>query len=203
MASRSDKTLQWAKGSSRSPVLCGFATAGHLIIIDKLAMTSQAGDTVSYVGLKAGFFTHIVPHDIRRGFAQDTSYMEPVKRAGRAGAAVAAELGQSAHSLEVNITEDYVGRRTNDSWTRRVAANHKDAFGLEVTDNVYKKPKWSTNDFNRMYQAAGVDPKDRKATRNLKNAKYKEHENQWKMTRSEEISRPGKFPTCQSVALSF
>jgi hypothetical protein len=45
-----------------------------------------------------------------------------------------------------------------------------------MTENVYKKPKWSRDELNRMYLAASVGPKDKKTTRKLRDMKYKEHE---------------------------
>ena len=129
MASRADKTLQWADGMGSSPVLCGFATAGHLVIRDKPAMTEQAAATVCNASPKAGFLERVIPHDIRRGSAQDSVYLVSVGRGGPATNRVAAELGQSSRSLQNGITDDYVGRRTEDSWSRRVASGYKDAFG--------------------------------------------------------------------------
>lgn len=201
IASRHDKTLQWGQGRGRSPVLCGFETAAQLVIIEKPAMTDQARATMYRASLKAGFLMPAAPHDIRRGAAQDTAYLEPAKRAGRADPAVAAELGQSARSLEMGITDSYVGRRTDDSWTRRVDAGYKDAFGTEVTDNVYKKPKWSRDQLNRMYLAEGVDPNDKKETRKLRENKYKEHEQEWRSTaKNGASSRPGQLLQFPSVA---
>ena len=58
-----------------------------------------------------------------------------------------------------------------------------------------------------MYQEAGVDPKDRKGTRNLRDAKYKEHENQWRMAaKNRQENRPGKFlpfPSDASILTSI
>ncbi len=121
-------------------MLCGFEIAAQHVIIDKPAMTGQVRDTAYHASLKAGFLKPIIPHDIRRGSAQDAAQLEPAKRAGLANAAVAAELGHSAFALKNGTTAAYVGRRTSNIWAKRVDANYQDEFGAEVTDNVYKKP---------------------------------------------------------------
>jgi hypothetical protein len=119
---------------------------------------------------------------MRRGAARDSAHLDrdPTTATGLATASVAAELGQSTRSLEVGITTAYVGTRHDDTWTRRVNAGFQDPFGLDVTSYVYKRPKWSIVELMQMYKAEGVDPSDRKATRRVRDAKYKEHERQWR-----------------------
>lgn len=192
-ASRRDKTLQWVEGRGSSPVLCAFETAAHHVIIDKPAMTDQIRFTTYTTSLKAGFLVSAIPHDMRRGAARDSAHLRQdlTAAAGLANASVAAELGQSTRSLVAGITAAYVGTRHDDTWTKRVNANFQDPFGLNVTNNVYKRPKWNTLDLNQMYKTEGVDPLDRKATRQVRDTKYKEHEQQW---RSSEKSGKNREP---------
>jgi hypothetical protein len=183
VASRRDKTLQWIKGRGSSPVLCAFETAAHHVVIDKPAMTDQIRFTTYNASLKAGFLASVIPHDIRRGAARDTAHLhiDPTAATGLASASVAAELGQSARSLELGITAAYVGTRHNDTWTRRVNTGFLDTFGLDVTNNVYQRPRWTNVEFNRIYQIEGVDPSDHKAKRRARESKHKEHERQWRI----------------------
>jgi hypothetical protein len=151
-------------------VLCAFETAAHHVIIDKPAMTDQIRFTTYGASLKAGFLEPVIPHDIRRGAVRDSAHLhrDPTAATGLATPSVVTELGQSARSLEAGITAAYVGTRHDDTWTRRVNAGFQDPFGLEVTSNVYKRPKWNTVELNQMYKTEGVDPLDLKATRQSK-----------------------------------
>jgi len=195
MASRADKTLQWTPGWGRKPILCAFATAGHLVLFDNPATPTQPLKTIYHTSLKVGFLKPVIIHDVRRGAAQDTAHLERAKLGkGNASRDVASALGHSSRSLETGITDAYVGRSTDDTWQARVDNHFVDPFGAEVTSNVYQKPKWNQNDLNRMYKAEGIDPKDRKATRNFRDKKYKEHEQLWRATAKEgQDSRPGDY----------
>lgn len=128
---------------------------------------------------------------MRRGAARDSAHLDrdPTAATGLATASVVAELGQSARSLEVGITAAYVGTRHDDTWTRRVNAGFQDPFGLDVTSNVYKRPKWNTVELMQMYKTEGVDPSGRKATRQVREMKYKGHERQWKSSEKNAESR--------------
>lgn len=194
-AARRDKTLQWADGRGSSPVLCGFETAGHLVIVDKPAMCDQIRDTVSHASLQAGILKPIIPHDIRRGPAKDTANLplDPTAATGLASAVVAAELGHTALTLQQGTTGEYVGATTVDNWTRRVSADLQDPFGPGVTSNVYKKPKITRVEWLKMCDEAGVDPKDRKATRQLREKTQKDHEQRWRSGEEDaQNPRPGK-----------
>lgn len=203
VASRRDKTLQWVKGRGSSPVLCAFETAAQHVNIDKAAMTDQLRFTMYKASLNAGFLKQTIPHDLRRGAAKDVAHLrqDPTAGTSLATASTAAELGQSARSLEPGITAAYVGSRNNDTWARRVEADFLDPFGLDVTDKVYKRPKWTQVDLVRMYKDAGIDPSDRKAMRALSDKKYKEHEQRWRSgEKNAESRRPGKFVEFASIA---
>ncbi|KAK0125600.1 hypothetical protein ONS96_009435 [Cadophora gregata f. sp. sojae] len=196
-AARNDKTIQWATGRGRSPVLCGFETAAHLVIIDKPAMVDQVRDTVARAGLLAGILKPIVPHDMRRGAAKDTANLpiDPTAPTGLASDVVAAELGQTNITLQRGVTRDYVGAATVDNWSRRVSANIQDPFGTEVTDNLYKKQRITRVEWLKKYNEAGVDPNDRKATRQLRDSFHNHLENQWRSGGGEgPSSRPALLP---------
>jgi hypothetical protein len=196
IASRGDKTLQWAEGRGSSPVLCSFETAAQHVIITKPAMTDQLRQTTLHASLKAGFLVRPIPHDIRRGAAKDVAHLPlvPTAATGLANSSVAAELGQSARSLELGITAAYVGNRNDDSWKKRVDASFQDPFGLDVTDNVYKRPRWTRVELDRIYREEGVDPSDRRATRTVRVNRYKEHQQKWRSgEKIEELHRPGKL----------
>jgi hypothetical protein len=173
----------------------GAAVAAHLVIVDKPAMVDQLRDTVYYASLLARILKPIIPHDMRRGSAKDTANLpqDPISATGLASAVVAAELGQLTISLQKGITGDYVGASTVDNWTRRVSADLQDPFGPGVTSNVYKKPKITRVQWLKMYEDAGVDPSDRKATRQLRDTTHKGHEQRWRSGDGETPSpRPGK-----------
>ncbi|KAL2075417.1 hypothetical protein VTL71DRAFT_360 [Oculimacula yallundae] len=181
-AARRDKTVQWAAGRGKSPVLCGFATAAQVVTVDKPAMVDQLRDTVYRAGLYAGVLKAIIPHDMRRGAARDTANLslDPTATTGLATQVVAAELGQSTISLQKGITRDYVGSSSVDNWSKRVNADIQDPFGSEVTSNVYKKQRVTQVEWLKRYKEAGVDPNDRKATRRVRDAAHKEIEKQWR-----------------------
>ena len=153
VASQRDKTLQWIKGGGSSPVLCAFESAAHHVVIDKPAITNQVRFTTYNASLKARFLALVILHDIRRGAARDTAhlYIDPTTATSLASASVVAELGQSARSLELGITAAYVGTRHDDTWTKRVNTGFFDTFGLDVTNNVYQRPRWTNVEFNRIY----------------------------------------------------
>lgn len=180
-AARRDKTLQWADGRGGSPVLCGFETAAHLVVTDKTATGDQIRDTVYHAGLKAGILKSIIPHDFRRGAARDTANLprDPTVASGLADAVVAAEIGHTTLSLEMGVTSEYVGPKTTDNWAKRVKANLQDPFGTSTTENAYKKLKLTHVEWLQRYKLAGVDPSNRKATRQLREKAQKEHDQQW------------------------
>lgn len=196
-AARRDKTLQWANGKGGHPVLCGFETAAHLVIVDKPAMCDQLRDTVYYASLRAGILKPIVSHDMRRGSAKDTANLpqDPTAATSLADPVVAAELGQTTISLQKGITADYVGASTVDNWLRRVRADLQDPFGPGITNKVYKKRKFTQVEWLRMYNEAGVDPSDGKATRRLRDQTHKEHEQRWRSGEENAASPkpPGKL----------
>jgi hypothetical protein len=99
----------------------------------------------------------------------------PIAAISLANSSVAAKLGQSARSLELGITATYIRNRNDDSWKKRVDASFQDPFGLDLTDNVYKRPRWTKVELDRIYKEEGVDPLDYKATRTVKVNRYKEH----------------------------
>ncbi|KFY43691.1 hypothetical protein V494_01849 [Pseudogymnoascus sp. VKM F-4513 (FW-928)] len=181
-AARRDKTIQWTDGRGGSPVLCGFETAAHLVIIDKPAMGDQVRDTVYHAGLRAGILKPIVPHDMRRGAARDVANLpqDPTAASGLATPVVAAEIGHTNLALQKGLTSEYVGFKTNDTWTRRVSANIEDPFGTGLTGNVYKKLKHTRVEWLKKYKEAGIDPSDRKATRTLREKAQAEHEQKWR-----------------------
>jgi hypothetical protein len=200
-AARRDKTLQWADGRGSSPVLCGFGAA-QLVIVDKPAMINQLRDTVHKASLLAGILKPIVPHDMRRGSAKDIANLprDPTRATGLGDSVVAAELGHSNTALQKGVTANYVGATTDDSWTRRVSADVKDLFGPGTASEAYKKPKTTRVQWGTMYNEAGVDPSDRKATRNLRNETHKQNEDQWRLGGGETQSpRPG----ASFISLSF
>ena len=194
-AARRDKTLQWADGRGSSPVLCGFETAAHLVIVDKPATVDQLRDTMYYASLRAGILKPIIPHDMRRGSAKDIANLpqDPTAATGLASSVVAAELGHTTLSLRNGTTGDYVGASTVDNWTKRVNADLQDPFGADVTSNVYKKPKINRVQWLKIYEDAGVESSDHKAMRKLRDTTYKEHEQRWRTGEGETPSpRPGK-----------
>jgi hypothetical protein len=194
-AARRDKTIQWADGRGGNPVLCGFETAAHLVIVDKPAMVDQLRDTIYSASLQAGILKPITPHDMRRGSARDTANVprDPTAATGLASSVVAAELGHTTISLHKGTTSNYVGASTVDNWTKRVSADLQDPFGPGVTSNVYKKPKITRVQWLKIYEDAGVDHSNRKATRQLRDTTHKEHEQQWRSSEGETPSpRPGK-----------
>lgn len=158
-------------------------------------MGDQLRDTMYYASLQAGILKPIIPHDMRRGAAKDTANLpqDPTAATSLASSVVAAELGQTTLSLQKGITSDYVGTSTVDNWTRRVSVDLQDPFGTGVTSNVYKKPKITQVKWLQMYEEAGVDPSDRKATRHLRDKNHKEHEQRWRSGEENAPSpRPGK-----------
>ena len=143
-------------------------------------MVNQLRNTVYKASLLAGILKPIVPHDLRRGSAKDIANLprDPTRATGLSDSVVAAELGHSNAALQKGITANYVGATTDDSWTRRVSANVKDPFGLGTASEAYKKPKITRVQWRKMYNEAGVDPSDRKATRNLRSETYKQNKDQ-------------------------
>lgn len=193
-ALRRDKTVQWADGRGRSPVLCGFGTAEHVVLIDRPGMTDQLRDTFYHAGLVAGFLKPLRPHDARRGSAFDLANLRPDPNAatGIATPIVAAGLGHGDGTLRDGITDSYVGGTTVDFWTKRVHANLDDPFRSGVTNNVYQKPRIAREDWLKEYAEAGIDSKDAKAIRNHRDAVHKRHEQEWRLLVKDETSESGK-----------
>jgi hypothetical protein len=115
MASRRDKTLQWASGREYSPVLCAFKRGGcDIINTDKAANSCQPCLIIYDASLKASLLAPVISHDIRRGAAKDTTHLRH-NPTGLATLAVAAELGQTIRALQAGITTAYVGNRNDDT----------------------------------------------------------------------------------------
>ncbi|KFY00887.1 hypothetical protein V490_01165 [Pseudogymnoascus sp. VKM F-3557] len=91
-----------------------------------------------------------------QGAAKDAAHSKHMAT-GLATPTVAAELGQSAHSLNAGITAAYVGARNEDSWTKRVNAGFGDPFGLNVTNTAYKRMKMTKDEMNKLYACMGTD----------------------------------------------
>jgi hypothetical protein len=194
-ADRRDKTLQWANGRGKSPVLCGFGTGEQLVIVDKPAMVDQLCDTVSHAGLLSGILKRILPHDLRRGSAKDIAKLpqDPTEATGLATDVVAAQLGHCNVTLSNGTTGKYVdGASTHGIWSKRVNASLQDPFGPDVASIVYKKPTITRDEWLSMYKA-GMDSFDRKATRKFRDETHKKNEQQWITSEGEaSSSRPGK-----------
>lgn len=156
MRERQDKSLCWTDGRGESPILCAFHNSTNAVVIDKAAEIRQAITTIHEASSKAGFCAIVTPHDLRRGAAKDTAHSKHTPR-GLATPAVAAELGQSVRSLDAGITAAYVGSRNEDSWSRRVSAGFEDPFGINVTNNVYKRRKMSKEEMTQLYVDVGID----------------------------------------------
>ncbi|OBT86748.1 hypothetical protein VE02_06282 [Pseudogymnoascus sp. 03VT05] len=176
---RQDKTLQWADGRGDSPVLCAFHNQTNAVVTDKAAEVRQVINTIHTTSLKAGFCAAVTPHDMRRGAAKDAAHSKHIAT-GLATSAVAAELGQSAHSLNAGITAAYVGARNEDSRTKRVNAGFDDPFGINVTDTAYKRMKMTKVEMNKLYADMGTNTSSANERRKARRRHEAAQEKAWR-----------------------
>jgi len=119
IASREDKTLKWSSGREFFLVLCAFELSSSHVIINSPATTHQARKSIREASFKAGIMARVSTHDLRRGSARDTAHLKG-KPIDMASATVAAALGHSNAALQDGVTASYVGRRTDDTWIKRI-----------------------------------------------------------------------------------
>ncbi|KFZ23385.1 hypothetical protein V502_02138 [Pseudogymnoascus sp. VKM F-4520 (FW-2644)] len=175
-AARRDKTVQWAPGRGRSPVLCSFK--GHWVDVDKPANTHQPKLLIRGEGLNAGLLAPIRAHDVRRGAARDIAHL-PERSMGLATGMVADAMGHTEATRAAGVTKRYVGYTRTDNWAQRVDARFNDPFGVTVAPAPFKHKRRSRIEWLQIYANAGVDKSNRNETLKIRLKVRKEEERIW------------------------
>ena len=174
-AARRDKTVQWLHPTR--PVLCKLGASGVHLSKDEPAATNQLTRFLAEAGPKAGILPALKSHDIRRGFFRDSANL-PEAINGAASAAVAQLGGHSVSAYASGVTQLYTGDIAEDIWSKRVANDFIDEFGVATLDDRYsKRRKLKPAQVDQLCEKENLDPADHKNRVNVLN-KYHKNERQ-------------------------
>ncbi|KFY80705.1 hypothetical protein V499_00479 [Pseudogymnoascus sp. VKM F-103] len=176
-AARRDKTVQWAPGKGKLPVLCAFE--GHWIKATKPGSTHQPKRLIRSEGLHAGLLAPIRTHDVRRGAARDIAHLPEGSNEGLATDVVAAAMGHSDATRTGGVTKKYIGYARRDNWAQRVNAEFNDPFGVTVAPAAFQARRRSRAEWAQIYREAGLDVSNYQETLKLRNRLRAEEEDSW------------------------
>jgi uncharacterized C2H2 Zn-finger protein len=167
---RRDRIIQWVK--PKAPVFPAFLPYAAGVDLGKAASENQALVSLRLSCDLAGITASVVLHDLRRGAADDITYLPDAPKLNVEG--VAQILGHNDNTMRGGVTRDvYMGRDRRDIWSERVqqAPTVEDAFGIEVIGVPFqRKRKYEAEEVRETCDEHGFDyskPGDRRKASDL------------------------------------